>query len=243
MILMLAVTFFLSRHEAGFRFQEKEGIPNDWLTYQRAYPRGAIKSQAVIDGMMQARALRNNSPKMPGGWQFAGPTNIGGRLTDIEVPKDDSTVVYIGASTGGIMKSTDNCLTWESIFDAQPILTIGDIAIDPTNSNVVWAGTGEGNHQRSLGYGDGVYKSSDGGKSWKNMGLKDSRQIGKILKLTSGPRRALVVGNLANYGVGRMYQAYCEISGVSSPEIFWKRNDALAYLNEGTAPGKGIREA
>jgi hypothetical protein len=68
-------------------------------------------------------------------------------------------------------------------------------------------------------------------------------QIGKILKLTSGPRRVLVVGNLANYGVGRMYQTYCEINGVDAPEIFWKRDDALAYLNEGTTPGKGFKEA
>jgi len=205
MILMLAVTFFLSRHEAGFRFQEKEGIPNDWLTYQRAYPRGAIKSQAVIDGMMQAQALRNNSPKMPGGWQFAGPTNIGGRLTDIEVPKDDSTVVYIGASTGGIMKSTDNCLTWESIFDAQPILTIGDIAIDPTNSNVVWAGTGEANASSFSFLGNGIYKSTDAGANWVHKGLETSAYIGRIVVDYSNPQRvfAAVAGNLFTAGPDR----------------------------------------
>lgn len=68
-------------------------------------------------------------------------------------------------------------------------------------------------------------------------------QIGRILKLVAGPRRVLVIGNIANYGVGRMYQTYCELNGLSGPEIFWNRDDALTYLNEGATPGKIYREA
>lgn len=110
-----------------------------------------------------------------------GPAFASGRIAEFAVNPKNHSEWYVAVASGNIWKTVNNGTTFEPVFDNYGAYSIGSIAIDPKNSNVVWAGTGEGNHQRSLGYGDGVYKTSDGGKSWKNMGLKDSRQIGNIL--------------------------------------------------------------
>jgi photosystem II stability/assembly factor-like uncharacterized protein len=88
---------------------------------------------------------------------------------------------YAAVASGNVWKTENNGTTWKPVFESYGAYAIGVIRIDPNNSNVVWVGTGEDNHQRALGYGDGVYKSADGGKSFKNMGLKESRQIGGIV--------------------------------------------------------------
>ena len=110
-----------------------------------------------------------------------GPAYASGRIADIAVNPKDHSEYYVGVASGNLWKTTNNGITFKPVFEKYGSYSIGALAIDPVNPNIVWAGTGENNHQRALGYGDGVYKSLDGGKSWKNMGLKDSRQIGKIL--------------------------------------------------------------
>lgn len=110
-----------------------------------------------------------------------GPAFASGRIADFAVNPDDINEFYIGVASGGIWKTVNGGTTFSSVFDNYGSYSIGCLAMDPNNHNIVWAGTGENNHQRALGYGDGVYKTLDGGKSWKNMGLKDSRQIGKIV--------------------------------------------------------------
>ncbi|MFC1564474.1 glycosyl hydrolase [candidate division KSB1 bacterium] len=110
-----------------------------------------------------------------------GPAWASGRIADFAVSPNDHSEWYVGVASGGIWKTGNNGTTWRPIFDRYGSYAIGCLAIDPNNTNVVWAGTGENNSQRALGYGDGVYKTEDGGRTWKNMGLKSSRQIGKIL--------------------------------------------------------------
>ncbi len=109
-----------------------------------------------------------------------GPAFPSGRVSDFAVNPNDYNQWYIAFASGGIWKTNNNGQTFKPIFDNYGSYAIGCLAIDPENPNVIWAGTGENNHQRALGYGDGVYKSVDGGKSWKNLGLKQSRQIGMI---------------------------------------------------------------
>ncbi len=109
-----------------------------------------------------------------------GPAFTSGRIADFAVNPKNYSEWYVAVASGHIWKTTNNGTTLEPVFDNQGSYSMGCVVIDPNNSNVVWVGTGERNSQRSLGYGDGVYKSIDGGKSWKNMGLKDSRQIGSI---------------------------------------------------------------
>ena len=123
-------------------------------------------------------------------WRSIGPALTSGRLADLAVNPDNPAVYYVAAASGHIWKTNDNGTTFQPVFDHHGVYSIGCIAMDPNNHNVVWAGTGENNHQRALGYGNGVYKTEDGGKSWKNMGLKASRQIGKIL---IDPRNSNVV--------------------------------------------------
>lgn len=117
-----------------------------------------------------------------GGLKFRsiGPALTSGRIADFAVNPDNHNEYFVGVASGHIWKTTNNGNTFEPVFDDYGAYSIGCLAMDPRNHNVVWAGTGENNHQRALGYGDGVYKTNDGGKSWKNMGLKESRQIGMI---------------------------------------------------------------
>ncbi len=119
-----------------------------------------------------------------------GPAFTSGRIADFAVNPVKSGEYYVAVAAGGIWKTVNNGTTYEPIFDNEGSFSIGCLAMDTKNHNIVWAGTGENNHQRSVNYGDGVYKTLDGGKSWKNMGLKDSRQIGKI---AIDPRNSNVV--------------------------------------------------
>lgn len=109
-----------------------------------------------------------------------GPAMISGRISDLAVNPDDISEYYVAVASGGVFKTENSGTTFKSIFDSQRPYSIGCISIAPSNKNVVWIGTGENNSQRSVSYGDGVYKSSDGGKSWKNTGLKNSKHIGMI---------------------------------------------------------------
>ena len=118
-----------------------------------------------------------------GGLRFRsiGPAVTSGRVVDIAVHPDNRKIHYVAAASGGVWKTENSGTTWTPIFDDQPSYSIGCVRMDPNNPLVVWVGTGENNSQRSVSYGDGVYKSVGGGKSWKNMGLQSSEHIAKIL--------------------------------------------------------------
>lgn len=109
-----------------------------------------------------------------------GPAMISGRIIDIAVNPNNHSEYYVAAASGHLWKTKDGGITFNPIFDGQRPYSMGCVSIAPSNSNVVWLGSGENNSQRSVSRGDGVYKSKDGGKSWKNMGLKSSEHIGKI---------------------------------------------------------------
>ncbi len=110
-----------------------------------------------------------------------GPALMSGRVGDFAVNPGDRANYYVAVCSGGVWKTVNAGVTWTPIFDGQGSYSIGCLALDPHNGNVLWVGTGENNSQRSVGYGDGVYKSIDGGKSWQHMGLKDSEHIGQIV--------------------------------------------------------------
>jgi photosystem II stability/assembly factor-like uncharacterized protein len=113
-------------------------------------------------------------------WRGIGPAFTSGRIADFAVNPDNPSEYFVAVASGHIWKTVNNGTTWDPVFDNYGAYSIGCLKMDPNNSNVIWAGTGENNHQRALGYGNGVFKSEDGGGSWVNMGLKDSRQIGMI---------------------------------------------------------------
>jgi photosystem II stability/assembly factor-like uncharacterized protein len=110
-----------------------------------------------------------------------GPAIYSGRIADIAVHPDQPSTWFVAAASGGLWKTTNAGTTWDPVFDQQPSFSLGCVALDPRNPFVVWVGTGENNSQRSVSWGDGVYRSTDGGTTWQNMGLPHSEHIGKIL--------------------------------------------------------------
>jgi len=126
--------------------------------------------------------MLQNSPYKDLKWQYIGPTNISGRCTDVEavMPRGENYTIWVGSATGGVWKSTNEGTTFEPVFEGMPTASTGDLAIDPNNPDVVWVGTGEANIFRSSNAGCGVFKTTDGGKSWNIMGLENTFTIGRI---------------------------------------------------------------
>ena len=110
-----------------------------------------------------------------------GPTATGGRIVDIAVHPKRTEIIYAAAASAGLWKTENNGTTWKCVFEREGTTTIGDIAIDPQNPDTIWLGTGEANNQRSSYWGDGIYKSIDAGKTWSNLGLKETHHIGRIV--------------------------------------------------------------
>jgi len=161
------------------------------------------------------------------GFRSLGPAAYSGRISDIAVNPENTSEYYVGVASGGLWKTENHGTTFKPIFDSQSVFSIGCLAMDPNNSNVLWVGTGENNSQRNLAYGDGVYKTTDGGKTFTNMGLKESRQIGKIM---IDPRNSNVVYVAAQgqaWGPGGERGLYKTIDGGKS----WER---VLHVSENT---------
>jgi len=162
---------------------EKQQSPHDFMFMQRAYPTGEIKTDAYSKAIQwkKQQATKNSNADVI--WEFSGPTNIGGRISDIEIPIDQAQTYYVGAASGGIFKTTDAGANWIPIFDEQEMLSIGDMEISKNNTDLIWVGTGEVNAGGgSLAYdGDGMYKSDNGGLTWEPKGLPAVGSIGKVL--------------------------------------------------------------
>ena len=156
-----------------------------------------------------------------------GPAFTSGRIADIAVNPDNPSEFYVAAASGGVWKTENAGTTFKPVFDSYGAYSIGCVTIDPNNHNVVWVGTGENNHQRALGYGDGVYKSVDGGKTWKNMGLKNSRQIGMILVNPKNSNIVYVAAEGSVWGPGGDRGLYKTTDGGKT----WKR---VLYISENT---------
>src|SRR4030095_4174315 len=110
-----------------------------------------------------------------------GPAITSGRIVDFAVDPKNHKRYFVATASGGVWRTLNDGTTFEPVFDGEGSFSIGCITMDPNNSNLIWVGSGENNNQRSVAYGDGIYKSLDGGSTWTNMGLKKSEHIGKIL--------------------------------------------------------------
>ena len=152
-------------------------------------------------------------------FRLLGPAIASGRITSIAVDPRDRARYFLGVASGGVWKTVNNGTTWTPVFDNEGSYSIGHVLIDPRNPDTVWVGTGENNSQRSVGWGDGIYRSDDGGRSWKNLGLKASEHIGRI---AIDPRDSKVVYVAAQgplWGPGGDRGLYKTVDGGKS----WKK--------------------
>ncbi len=160
-------------------------------------------------------------------WRSIGPAFTSGRIADFAVDPDNHSHFYVAAASGGIWETYDDGTTFKPVFDHYGAYSMGCLAMDPNNHHVIWAGTGENNHQRALGYGNGVWKTTNDGKTWKNMGLKNSRQIGKILIDPRNSNVVYVAAEGSAWGPGGDRGLYKTVDGGKT----WKR---VLYISENT---------
>ena len=148
--------------------------------------------------MYQAHvAMTERSPFRNHPWQFVGPTNVSGRMTDVDVvrPKGESYTIYVAGASGGVWRTANEGVTWEPVFEHAASTSIGDVTIAPSDQDLIWVGTGEANIFRSSMAGAGVYKSTDGGESWEHMGLTDTHTIPRIIIHPADPNVVYVASS------------------------------------------------
>jgi photosystem II stability/assembly factor-like uncharacterized protein len=162
-------------------------------------------------------------------WRHLGPTNVSGRCTDIAVltPKGKNYTIYVGSASGGLWKTENEGTTWKPIFDKAPSTSIGDIAVAPSNPEIIWVGTGEANIFRSSQAGIGVYRSIDGGKTWEFKGLADTYTISRIVIHPEDPDTVYVAASGHEWTDNEERGVYKTTDGGSS----WTK---ILYKNEKT---------
>lgn len=199
--LLSLVAFFLSVYllnsekPSDQKSEKTIAFPHDWFYRQRAYPHGQINHAAYYEAKREQQALQNNLQfRNNNEWELCGPLNTGGRIVDVAIHPSNIDIIYAGAASGGIFKSTDKGENWTPIFEDALSLSIGDMALAPSAPNVLYVGTGEANAGGgSLAYdGFGMYKSLDAGANWMHLGLEDVGSIGKVEVDPGNPDRVFV---------------------------------------------------
>lgn len=160
-------------------------------------------------------------------WRCVGPAVMGGRTVDIEAVEKKPWIIYAAIGPSGVWKSENNGVTWKPIFHKEKTVSVGDIAISQSHPNIIWVGTGEATCRNSVTIGDGVYKSTDGGKTWKNMGLKDTRHISRIIINPGDPNIVYVSAMGHLWGPNKERGIYKSIDGGKT----WKK---VLYIDENT---------
>jgi photosystem II stability/assembly factor-like uncharacterized protein len=166
----------------GEDHEDETEVPNDWFVSQRAYPHAAIDPVRRLAAFQAAQRFADEGDGAASGtWSFVGPDNVGGRITDIQSSPARPSTVYAASAAGGVFRSDDGGSSFRPVFDGQASLSIGTLAVDPRNADVVWVGTGEANSSGDSYPGTGVYLSTDGGTTWRHVGLERSEHVGRIV--------------------------------------------------------------
>jgi len=160
-------------------------------------------------------------------WRAIGPINQGGRIDDIAVAESRPTTFYVGFATGGVWKTTNNGVTFEPVFDTYGTHSIGDLALAPSNPDILYVGTGEPNNRQSSSFGDGIYKSSDGGRTFTHAGLRETQTIARIVVHPTNPEIVWVAANGHLFGPNAERGIFMSSNGGRS----W---DKVLYVDENT---------
>ncbi len=182
----------------------------------------------LAGGVMDAAAQKIDVEQLKGMHaRSLGPAGMSGRVTSIDVVNNEPDIIYVGTASGGLWKSESGGTRWQPLFDAQPIQSIGAVAIDQSNPDVVWAGTGEGNPRNSHTSGAGIYKSLDGGRTWTCMGLEATKTIHRIIIHRDNPNIVYVAALGSAWGSNPERGVYQTTDGGAS----WKK---VLYINDKT---------
>jgi photosystem II stability/assembly factor-like uncharacterized protein len=172
-------------------------------TRRSLFPRTVALAAAALAVALFSRDARGQTPIETRDMatfrpRIIGPAVTGGRVHDIEAVPSNPSILYVASASGGLWKSTNRGHTWTAVFDTMAVSTFGDVALAPSNPEIVYAGTGEQNNRQSTSWGNGVYRSDDGGRTWHHLGLEETRHIGKLEIHPSNPDIAYVaaLGNL-----------------------------------------------
>jgi len=180
-VAALVAWFAFSQSDTFPREGEPGPFPSEWFMQQRTWPEAYLDPARVLNGAREAARMRNSSLDEDPFWVQRGPTNIGGRVTDIVGHPTNDSIYYVGSATGGIFKTIDGGRNYTPITDGLPTPSIGALALDPQNPNTIYCGTGEANSSGFSYFGSGFYKSTNGGDTWQLSGLADSRYIARIV--------------------------------------------------------------
>ena len=205
--------------------------PGEYFYNQRAYPNNYINEEAIKKAEIQAKNILSNRNESGGAWDFIGPLNTGGRVTDIVISPDNDDIFYVGTASGGIFKTVDRGNSWTPVFDDIAKASIGDLAIAPSNGQIIYAGTGEANASSNTGafFGDGVYRSVDAGATWTNIGLEESHHIGRIVVDPVDPDRVFVAATGKLYGYNSERGVYRTVdAGNTWDQVLFKTDSTAA---------------
>jgi photosystem II stability/assembly factor-like uncharacterized protein len=166
-------------------------------------------------------------------WRSIGPANMGGRTADVEGVPGDPSIVYVATASGGLWKTTNAGISWTPIFERQGTLSIGDIALAPGNPDVIWVGTGEANTRNSMSFGDGVYRSNDGGATWQHLGLRETERISRIILHPHNPDVAYVAAVGRAFGPNEERGVFMTVDGGKTWQktLYIDRNHGAADLD------------
>lgn len=209
-----------------------EAYPNEHMYNQRAYPDNFINRSAIRTAVETSKTITNNrNSKAVTTWTQIGPLNTGGRITDVAISPSNDDHLYVTTAVGGVFRTLDRGLNWTPIFDAIGQPSIGNIAIAPSDAQRIYVGTGEANGSATSGafFGDGIYRSDDGGNTWTNAGLAESNHIGRIVVHPTDPNTVFVAATGVLYGSNNERGIYKTTNGGASWEqVLFVSNETAA---------------
>ncbi len=209
-------------------------LPHEWMYAQRAFPDNHIDKEAIKNGYRITKLAKQKAQeRFEEEWELAGPVNIGGRITDIALHPTDQNIIYVGTAVGGIFKTSDGGENWEVVFEDEGALSIGNLAIAPSDPNILYVGSGEANGSATSGafFGDGIYKTSDGGDNWEFMGLENTQHIGRIVVDPENADRVFVAAAGVLYGKNNERGLYRTLDGGDSWENVLFISDSTACID------------